>query len=145
MTARDLRPDLRARLDDIQAERVKIQARTRDLDQDEAAIKRMLAIEERRLGNGNSGVPLAKAINEVVSTANSLFDAFATSTLRRAILDEMADRQVHTGESLTEALKRKGVVVPGQLGRSVQGTLLSLQQQRAVKSLGNGKWQLAAQ
>jgi hypothetical protein len=138
MTLRDLRPDLGLRKTALREERARLQARLREIDSEETAVDSLIQAEGRRFPEAavsHSGFQRGSV------TVN--LDAYATSPMRRAVLTELADGKPRSHDEITKGVAAKGTSsAKGSLGRSVQGTLLSLKFQKVVKHV-EGDWQLA--
>jgi len=161
MALRDLRPELKERKSALREERVKLQVRLREIDTEESALDSLIAGEDRRFGVEPEPEPepelgprvgpesprrLRNLFENLRSPpASSVVEAYATSPMRRAVLTELADGKPHSHDEITKAIEEKGTGAAkgGSLGRSVQGTLLSLRYQKVVQAVGDGVWQLA--
>jgi len=137
---RDIRPDLIERLSGFREERLKLTARLREIDSEEAPLKVLLEAENRRFPTEVDVTVDSLTLEEPSDIAARHFAA--TSDLRRIVLEVMSDRNPRSRSEITKVVEERGVQTAGAPGRSVQGTLLSLKHQGVVRALDEGIWQL---
>lgn len=120
---RDIRTDLKIRLDRITARRDEAQRRyERELEEiktEEAIIREMIRIEEKRTANGHAPTP---------AIPSSLLRPGVQNRTEHEILELLSDEREHSHRDIKEHLLRAGIGAADDpnFGRSLQGTLLSL-------------------
>jgi hypothetical protein len=133
---RDIRDDLRVRINDLSRRRDAAERRLRDelqaLDAEEATLKNMLALEEKRVRNG--GLPLRQ---------KPLRPGAANRT-ESEILEILSDEKEWPHASIKDALIARGIGQADDInfGRSLQGTLLSLRGRELVDHASERTWQI---
>ena len=129
---RDIREDLKARLDLLGPRRGEVQERykaeIREIDQEEAMLKTLLAAEERLMATTNVTVERK----------------WAGNALENEILDILSDVEPWEHAEIKTALIKRGHGKndDSRFGQSLQGTLLSMSHRNFVTNAGYGKWQI---
>ncbi len=130
---RDIRDDLRARLDLLGPRRGEVQERykaeLREIDQEEAMLKTLLAAEDRLMA----------------TTRVTVERKWAGNALENEILDILSDEEPWEHGEIKTALIERGHGKnddPRRLGQSIQGTLLSMSHRNLVTNAGYGKWKI---
>ena len=120
---RDIRDDLRERLDAIHAEQEGYRQKLGALEAQKKLLTTLLEAEERRWD----------AVDEV----KKQFD------LSNAICDIMSDGGEWFGGTVAEVLLKRGYDFgTGKPGRVVHFTLLGMARRNLVESIGDGRWKL---
>jgi hypothetical protein len=133
---RDIRTDLRTRLNALAGRREEAEQRYEAelvaLDTEEATLKAMLALEEKRLRNGG-GLQSAKPLRPG-----------AHNRLESEVLETLSDEKQWPHGAIKDALIERGIGngEDPNFGRSLQGVLLSLRSREFVGLVGNRTWQI---
>jgi len=134
---RDIRDDLAERLQRIEQERTRLTAALRALEIQEAAVKALLAAEDRRLGGDALPLGDETAIPETATSPTSVFRRFALACLSNGqewSLSQIRKAAVERGIATFSADK--------SIGRSLHAALLGLKQQGLVVAPVPGHWRL---
>lgn len=130
---RDIRADLKTRLDLLGPRRGEVQERykveLREIDQQEAMLKTLLAAEERLMA----------------TTHVTVERKWAGNALENEILDVLSNEEPWEHAEIKAALIERGQGKdddPRRFGQSIQGTLLSMSHRNLVTNAGYGKWQI---
>lgn len=131
---RDIRNDLRERLEALRTERDELQAqltaKLKEIDNYEKNISALLALEERR-GDGNG----------MKKTTGPFKKAEMRSDFEGAILRLLSDRIIWEHATIRETLEEDGWRAKrGSLGRVLQGILLGLLSRKLVEQPEPRKW-----
>lgn len=129
---RDIRPDLKARLELMARRRddaeQRYEAELQGIDAEEAMIKSLLEAEERRIAAGYATMPRHPA---------------AANDLENAILDILGDQRDWPHANVKAELIGRGIgKEDASFGRSVHATLLSMSNRGLVESVGMGVWRI---
>ena len=133
---RDIRPDLRERLNTIAADRAR-------LDEDERSVRHLLQREEMRFGEPKqASLPLGDR-NEKNKTVKRV--PAEPSEKIKFVMTTLADRQLWPLELIVEAAAEKGVDFNGKHPRRVlHFVLLGMQQRGLVEKIGKNEWRLTS-
>lgn len=134
---RDIREELQERLSEARAKRQKYIALAKDAEVEEASIRRMLEIEDRRFSSAEQQAeapwePHFRPVRKRLS--DSPLVGFLTSTLddgKPHSLSELAVTAATRGFRVEEGKSMK---------RTLNATLLSLMHKKRVKHDDDGKW-----
>jgi len=134
---RDIRGDLRDRLDRLGQRRKQYQRILDDTLTEENLVGQLLAIEEQnyeRLQRHNR-----------VSHGQSLQSEQELVSLNKFVTKTLSDREIWDINKLKVAAEGVNLDIEksASLGRSLQAALMGLKQRNIVFSLGNGKWRQA--
>jgi len=128
---RDIRQDLRERLDAVAAEQDRLQKQVGDLEGQKKLLETLLQEEERRWPDSNPGV----AVNGK--------NGHNTRDLSELILEIMSDGEDWYGSTVAAVAEKRGYHFgDAKPGRSTHFTLLGLAKNNRVESVGLGKWKL---
>jgi hypothetical protein len=126
---RDLRPDLKERLDNLSEEAARLEKRLAELKALKASLAALLAEEDARLGQP------------------SLFaqDAGLSSAFYSFLLNAMANGDAWSVKDL-KPIAEQGRVFAGDssIGRQLHAALIGLRNRGLVEHVGSGTWRLAA-
>jgi len=130
---RDIRDDLKARLDLLGPRRGEVQERYKaeiqEIDREEAMLRTLLAAEERLMAK----------------TRVTVERKWAGNALENEILDILSNEGEWEHSEIKTALLDRGHGHnddPKRFGQSIQGTLLSMSHRDLVESVGRGKWKI---
>jgi hypothetical protein len=130
---RDIREDLRVRLERIGVRRQEAEARYKEelsqIDKEEKALEAILALEEKEAGSSH------------ITAERS----WAQNALENEILDILSNEGGWEHSDIKAALLDRGHghgEDQSRFGQSIQGTLLSMSHRDLVESAGYGKWKI---
>jgi chromosome segregation ATPase len=135
---RDIRDDLRQRVQLLKDERDELQKQLKEklaeLDAYEAQLSSLLAYEEKRaVGAGGQGQLELTPIEKADEVTDEDFEA--------AILSVMGNYQSWTHADIKAQMEREDwTLEKGSLGRAIQGQLLSMKQRGLIEFMGDRKW-----
>lgn len=138
--------ELKQRLDRCRDEKGRLLPRLKALEIEEHALRTLIDAEERRQAEETDApLPAAAGKSDLLATFSFTPSSHfaATSPMRQAVIAALADGRPRGNDEIVEAVAKMGTAptdVP--LGRSVQGTLLSLSHQGVVRRVSQGVWQL---
>ena len=131
---RDIRSDLRDRLQATTAQRAELSRRLRALEAREQRLRALLQDEEAL-----RGLPQHVHLRALPGTSQG-------THLREFVLRLLRNGQAWSLEDLKEQARRAlGLTTVGAAGRSLNITLVNLLRQRRVLRLPDGRWQLQDQ
>jgi hypothetical protein len=130
---RDIREDLRERLQAIAANRAALQKQMDALDASEANVKSLLADEESRVRSATTGRP------ELPFERVPLVGGMTMTDLIKATL-RIHDQRLTFDEVRDEILKTRFDFTDQKPGRVVHGGLLSLMRTREIDKDGSGRY-----
>jgi hypothetical protein len=132
-TIRDIRGDLKARLDLVgdrrQKAKERYEAELREIKRDEEMLEVLLVSEERLMAATD------------ITTERS----WAGSALENEIFDILGDEKGWDHGEIKSALLQRGLgknIDPGHFGQSLHGTLLSMSRRDLLESVGLGRWKI---
>ena len=127
---KDIRQDLRERLDAIAAQRADLQLKIATLLASETGLKMLLRDEEERFAREPRLFPDKVAVNG--------------TSLRELIEKELRDkrRPMTVEDFKTEILRTTYNFGESKPGRAIQGALMGLKQNGVIDQLGEGQWVL---
>lgn len=146
---RDIRRDLRQRLDSLRKERdglqAQLDAKLVEIDGYEQHLAGLLDMEEKRLRGKKTQGKKPKENEKVEKNAKTQKanpeDQAAIAAFEADILRIIDDGEPWPHAKIKAAMERLEWTFDGSLGRAIHGTLLSLMQNHGkVESVGKGVW-----
>jgi hypothetical protein len=133
---RDIRSDLRERLDDLERQRVALVSKLEDLDAQRATVGALLHAEQERFGNVETTTD-----DGTIVVLSDLRPTHTLGSLMRGLLGDGSQRST---QELAELAVSKGHPFGAKKpGRSVHFALVGLERAGQVERGEGGRWRLA--
>lgn len=137
---RDIRSDLKERLDAVASERQKAQEQLASLESQEAHIKALLAAENARWHSVEPGLFAAatsKSNGRTGDTKHSAIAKVGRTPLSSLILECLVDGKPHSTKEIAEKVAERGFPFGDKNPvRAVHFALVGMKQNKAIESVG---------
>ncbi len=134
---RDIRRDIKERLDVVEQERQRLKARLEEIDEEEQMLQGFLAAENARWHNQQP------TLFTPSPTGNGQVQLAMPSLVTHFLIKALNDGTPWSLERLKERAEKRGVLLGGQSpGRTLHGGLLGLKKRGVVEIVERGVWRL---